>query len=45
MAKQGPGVITVLIPLPVLYNADEAGRQEPVEDEKFEQTAEEIARI
>lgn len=45
MAKRGSGVITVLIPLPVLYNPDEAGRQEPVEDEKFEQTAEEIARM
>lgn len=45
MAKRGSGVITVLIPLPVLYNPDERGRQKPVEDEKFEQTAEEIARM
>lgn len=37
-------MVTALIPLPVLYNADERGRREPVEDEHFERTAEEIAR-
>ncbi|MBI2901598.1 MAG: hypothetical protein HYY17_15550 [Planctomycetes bacterium] len=38
-----PTVVTVLIPLPLFYNADEKGRREPVEDEKFVMTAEEIA--
>ena len=38
-----PGVITVLIPLPVYYNPDETGRRVPIEDEKFSTTADEIA--
>jgi len=38
-----PGIVTVLILLPVYYNPDERGHRQPVEDEKFTQTAEEIA--
>lgn len=36
--------MTVLLRLPLLYNPDAQGRREPVEDEKFMQTAEEIAQ-
>lgn len=35
--------ITVLIPLPVYYNANAEGVREPIEDEKFAVTAEEIS--
>lgn len=44
MAEQCPGIITVLMRLPVFYNPDEGGGRKPVEDEKFVQTAEEIAQ-
>jgi len=37
------GVVTVLILLPVHHNPDAAGRRDPVEDENFTTTAEEIA--
>ena len=40
--RTGP-VITVLIPLPVEYNPDKYGRRKPVEDAKFERTANEVA--
>ncbi len=36
-------VVTVLIPLPVYYNADERGVRKAIEDEKFVLTAEEIS--
>ncbi len=36
-------LITVLLRLPIFYNPGPQGRREPVEDEKFLQTAEEIA--
>ncbi len=36
-------VVTVLIPLPVYYNADEGGVRKAVEDEKFLLTANEIS--
>jgi hypothetical protein len=36
-------LITVLLRLPIFYNPSPQGRREPVEDEKFLQTAEEIA--
>jgi len=38
-----PDIVTVLIPLPTSYNPDERGWREPVEDEKFRRTADEIA--
>ncbi len=38
------GWITVLLRLPVFYNPDTAGKREPIEDEKFRDTADEIAR-
>ena len=39
-----PSQITILIPLPLFYNQDRHGVREPVEDEKFIVTAEEITR-
>ena len=36
--------VTALIPLPLFYNPEESGRREPVENEHFERTAEEIAK-
>lgn len=40
-----PGqVITVLIPLPLEYNPDKFGRRKPVEDAKFERTANEVEK-
>lgn len=39
-----PALLTALIILPVTYNRDAEGKQKPVEDEKFIQTAEEIAK-
>lgn len=38
-----PRVVTALIPLPALYNPDETGHRETVPEQKFHQTAEEIA--
>jgi hypothetical protein len=37
-------VVTALVYLPRYYNPDEHGRRKPVEDWKFESTAEEIAK-
>lgn len=37
-------VVTVLVPLPILYNPDPAGNRRPVEDEKLRMAAEELAR-
>jgi hypothetical protein len=39
-----PALLTALIVLPVTYNPDATGNKKPVEDEKFIQTAEEIAK-
>lgn len=39
-----PGFVTVLLRLPLFYNSDAQGRREPVEDERFMRTAEEIAQ-
>ncbi len=36
--------VTVLLRLPLFYNPDAAGHRAPVEDEKFLDTADEIAR-
>ncbi len=36
-------IVTVLIPLPVFYSSDEQGNREPIEDEQFVRTAEEIS--
>jgi hypothetical protein len=36
--------ITVLLRLPLFYNPDASGHREPVEEEKFLNTAEEVAR-
>ena len=36
-------VVTALIPLPLFYNPDELGKRDPIEDELFVRTAEEIA--
>jgi hypothetical protein len=36
--------VTVLLRLPLFYNPDHAGHRAPVEDEKFRDTADEIAR-
>lgn len=38
------GVVTALVFLPVLYNPGPAGRREPIEDEKFILTCEELAQ-
>ncbi len=38
-------IVTVLIPLPVFHNPDEQGNREPIEDEHFVQTAEEITKM
>jgi hypothetical protein len=38
-------IVTVLIPLPVFHNPDEQGRREPIEDERFMRTAEEISEM
>jgi hypothetical protein len=39
-----PRLVTVLLRLPLFYNPDAQARRVPVEDEKFLQTAEEIAQ-
>lgn len=45
MAEPGSAsVVSVLIPLPIFYNADSQGVRRPVEDEKFIVSADEIAR-
>jgi hypothetical protein len=38
-----PGLVTVLLRLPLFYNPDASDRREAIEDEKFRRTAEEIA--
>ena len=38
-------VVTALIPLPTFYNRDESGERQPVEDEKFEESAGELAML
>lgn len=43
--SNGPsGWITVLLRLPLFYNPDTSGHREPVEEVKFLDTAEEVAR-
>jgi hypothetical protein len=42
--SNGTGWVTVLLRLPVFYNPDAHGHRAPVEDEKFLETADEIAR-
>ena len=37
-------IVTALIPLPLFYNPDELGKRDPIEDELFVRTAEEIAK-
>ena len=44
MPERAPPLITVLMRLPLFYNPDERGHREPVEDQKFVQTADEIAQ-
>ena len=44
MPERSAGIVTVLMRLPLFYNPDVQGEREPVEDEKFVQTADEIAR-
>ncbi len=44
MSNGTTGWITVLLRLPVFYNPDAAGSRAPVEDEKFLDTADELAR-
>ena len=39
MSNGTTGWVTVLFRLPVLYNEDARGHREPIEDEKFEETA------
>lgn len=43
MPERVPGLVTVLLRLPLFYNPDAQGKREPVEDEKFVRTAEEVA--
>jgi heptaprenylglyceryl phosphate synthase len=38
------GLVTVLLRLPLFYKPDASGQREPVENEKFMRTAEEIAQ-
>jgi hypothetical protein len=44
MSDPPSGWITVLLRLPLLYNPDPTGARAPVENEKFLQTADEIAQ-
>jgi len=44
MSNGTSGWITVLLRLPLFYNSDTSGHREPVEDVKFLETAEEVAR-
>ena len=44
MSNGTSGCVTVLLRLPVFYNPDAAGRRAPVEDDKFLDTADELAR-
>ena len=44
MTERAPRLITVLMRLPLFYNPDERGNREPVENQKFVQTADEIAQ-
>jgi hypothetical protein len=39
-----PGWVTVLLRLPLYYNPDPTGAREPVEEEKFVETAADLAR-
>jgi len=43
MPEPTPGWVTVLLRLPLFYNPDATGARAPVEEEKFLETAEEIA--
>ena len=43
MPERAPGLVTILLRLPLFYNPDAQGKRELVEDEKFMRTAEEIA--
>ncbi len=42
--SEGERTATILVMLPVFYNADAQGVRKPIEDEKFEMTMQEIAR-
>ena len=44
MAAGSPAWVTVLLRLPLFYNPDAAGQRAPVEDEKFRDTAHEMAQ-
>lgn len=44
MSNGTSGWVTVLLRLPLFYNPDASGHREPVEDDKFLDTADEIAR-
>lgn len=44
MSNGTSGWVTVLLRLPLSYNPDASGHREPVEDEKFLDTADEVAR-
>jgi hypothetical protein len=44
MKRRGTRIVTVLIPLPIEYNPDRAGKRKRIEQSKFMMTAEEIAR-
>jgi hypothetical protein len=41
--RDGAGLTTALILLPVEYNPDERGERMPIEDEKFTRTADELS--
>jgi len=44
MSNGASGWVTVLLRLPLSYDPDASGRRAPVEDEKFLDTADEVAR-
>ena len=44
MPDGSPGWVTVLLRLPLLYNPDPQGTRPPIEEEKFLETAEELAQ-
>ncbi len=44
MTDGAAGWVTVLLRLPLFYNPDAAGARAPVEDEKFLETADELAQ-
>lgn len=43
--RRSPGMMTVLMPLPLFYNPDARGRRKRIEDAKLVATAEEVTKM